>query len=60
MATSPTTPEPQPDQVLARKYRPQTFSELIGQERVRSALDDAIALRRIISRFSTKQQIIIE
>jgi DNA polymerase-3 subunit gamma/tau len=34
-------------QVIARKYRPQTFSELIGQEHVRATLDHAIAQRRI-------------
>ena len=34
-------------QVIARKYRPQTFSELIGQEHVRSTLDNAITQRRI-------------
>ena len=30
-------------QVIARKYRPQTFSELIGQEHVRTTLENAIA-----------------
>ncbi len=34
-------------QVIARKYRPQNFSELIGQEHVRSTLDNAITQRRI-------------
>ncbi len=34
-------------QVIARKYRPQTFSELIGQEHVRTTLENAIAQRRI-------------
>lgn len=34
-------------QVIARKYRPQTFSELIGQEHVRSTLENAIQQRRI-------------
>ncbi len=34
-------------QVIARKYRPQTFSELIGQEHVRATLDHAIEQRRI-------------
>jgi len=34
-------------QVIARKYRPQTFGELIGQEHVRSTLENAIAQRRI-------------
>jgi len=34
-------------QVLARKYRPQTFAELLGQEPVRATLENAIAQRRI-------------
>ncbi|MCW5978548.1 MAG: DNA polymerase III subunit gamma/tau [Bryobacteraceae bacterium] len=34
-------------QVLARKYRPQSFAELIGQEHVRTTLDNAIAANRI-------------
>jgi DNA polymerase-3 subunit gamma/tau len=34
-------------QVIARKYRPQTFAELIGQEHVRTTLEHAIAQRRI-------------
>jgi DNA polymerase-3 subunit gamma/tau len=34
-------------QVLARKYRPQSFAELLGQEHVRATLENAIAQRRI-------------
>ena len=34
-------------QVIARKYRPQTFAELIGQEHVRTTLENAIAQKRI-------------
>jgi DNA polymerase-3 subunit gamma/tau len=34
-------------QVIARKYRPQNFSELIGQEHVRTTLENAIAQNRI-------------
>src|SRR6476646_8444453 len=34
-------------QVIARKYRPQTFAELIGQEHVRTTLENAINQRRI-------------
>jgi len=34
-------------QVIARKYRPASFSELIGQEHVRTTLQNAIAQRRI-------------
>src|SRR5271169_891354 len=34
-------------QVIARKYRPQNFSELIGQEHVKTTLENAIAQQRI-------------
>ena len=34
-------------QVIARKYRPQTFAELISQEHVRTTLENAISQRRI-------------
>ncbi|HYL35365.1 MAG TPA: DNA polymerase III subunit gamma/tau [Bryobacteraceae bacterium] len=34
-------------QVIARKYRPQSFGELIGQEHVRTTLENAISQRRI-------------
>src|SRR5579864_7206342 len=34
-------------QVIARKYRPQSFAELIGQEHVKTTLENAIAQRRI-------------
>jgi DNA polymerase-3 subunit gamma/tau len=34
-------------QVIARKYRPQSFAELIGQEPVRTTLENAIAQKRI-------------
>ncbi|MDR3718153.1 MAG: DNA polymerase III subunit gamma/tau, partial [Bryobacteraceae bacterium] len=34
-------------QVIARKYRPQSFDELIGQEHVRSTLSNAIKSNRI-------------
>ena len=34
-------------QVIARKYRPQTFAELVGQEHVRTTLENAIAQSRI-------------
>ena len=34
-------------QVIARKYRPQSFGELIGQEHVRTTLENAIAQNRI-------------
>ncbi len=34
-------------QVIARKYRPQSFAELIGQESVKVTLENAITQRRI-------------
>ena len=34
-------------QVIARKYRPQIFAELVGQEHVRATLENAITQRRI-------------
>jgi DNA polymerase-3 subunit gamma/tau len=34
-------------QVIARKYRPREFEELIGQEHVKSTLDNAITQKRI-------------
>jgi DNA polymerase-3 subunit gamma/tau len=34
-------------QVIARKYRPQAFAELISQEHVKTTLENAIKLRRI-------------
>ncbi len=34
-------------QVIARKYRPQTFSDLIGQEHVQKTLTNAIESRRL-------------
>ncbi|WP_284125016.1 DNA polymerase III subunit gamma/tau [Parerythrobacter aestuarii] len=47
------TPEPskQPYRVLARKYRPQTFSELIGQEPMVRTLANAIARDRLAHAF---------
>src|SRR2546423_15546995 len=34
-------------QVIARKYRPQSFAELIGQEHVRTTIENAISQNRI-------------
>jgi DNA polymerase-3 subunit gamma/tau len=34
-------------QVIARKYRPQTFADLIGQQHVKTTLENAIAQNRI-------------
>ncbi len=47
------TPEPaaQPYRVLARKYRPQTFAELIGQEAMVRTLANAIARERLAHAF---------
>ena len=39
--------EPKPYVVVARRYRPQTFSELIGQEHVAQALSNAISTERV-------------
>jgi DNA polymerase-3 subunit gamma/tau len=43
--------EPQPYRVLARKYRPQTFAELIGQEALVRTLTNAIQQNRIAHAF---------
>jgi len=37
----------EPYQVIARKYRPQRFEELLGQEAVRVTIENAIGQRRI-------------
>jgi DNA polymerase III subunit gamma/tau len=58
-ASAPTPPKPalsspvpsQPYRVLARKYRPQTFSELIGQEAMVRTLANAIARDRLAHAF---------
>ncbi len=34
-------------QVIARKYRPQTFGDVVAQEHVKTTLENAIALKRI-------------
>ena len=50
--TPPVTPDPaQPYRVLARKYRPQTFAELIGQEAMVRTLANAIARDRLAHAF---------
>jgi DNA polymerase-3 subunit gamma/tau len=36
-----------PYQVIARKYRPQTFGDLIGQEHVKTTLENAISASRV-------------
>jgi len=40
-------PSKVPYQVIARKYRPQSFSELVSQSHVKTTLDNAIKQRRI-------------
>ncbi|MDT8280475.1 MAG: DNA polymerase III subunit gamma/tau [Erythrobacter sp.] len=54
-AAQPAKPAPaatnQPYRVLARKYRPQTFSELIGQEAMVRTLANAIARDRLAHAF---------
>ena len=53
-AEPPAAPAPavnQPYRVLARKYRPQTFSELIGQEPMVRTLANAIARDRLAHAF---------
>jgi DNA polymerase-3 subunit gamma/tau len=49
--TAPSIPGGQPYRVLARKYRPQTFSELIGQEAMVRTLANAIARDRLAHAF---------
>jgi len=51
-APKPTADEPaQPYRVLARKYRPQTFSELIGQEPMVRTLANGIERERLAHAF---------
>jgi DNA polymerase-3 subunit gamma/tau len=50
MTTNPTTAETIPAKqyvVVARRYRPQAFDELVGQEHVAQALTNAIASNRV-------------
>ena len=50
-AAPPATDPAQPYRVLARKYRPQTFAELIGQEAMVRTLANAIARDRLAHAF---------
>ena len=50
-APTPVATTNQPYRVLARKYRPQTFSELIGQEAMVRTLANAIARDRLAHAF---------
>ena len=43
----PQPAKPQPYRVLARKYRPQSFGELIGQDAMVRTLGNAIARDRL-------------
>src|ERR1044072_2876459 len=45
--TGPMSDSPLPYRVLARKYRPQTFSELIGQEAMVQTLANPIRRERL-------------
>jgi DNA polymerase III subunit gamma/tau len=48
---APSAPPSQPYRVLARKYRPQTFAELIGQEPMVQTLANAIRRDRLAHAF---------
>ncbi|MBV1687663.1 DNA polymerase III subunit gamma/tau [Novosphingobium sp. G106] len=50
-AAPPAAPAAQPYRVLARKYRPQTFAELIGQEPMVQTLANAIRRERLAHAF---------
>jgi len=50
-APAPAAPSNQPYRVLARKYRPQTFSELIGQDAMVRTLGNAIERDRLAHAF---------
>src|SRR5512135_738814 len=52
LPSDPQTPDRGPDPqgpyvVVARRYRPQTFDELVGQEHVAKALSNAISTGRV-------------
>src|SRR5881628_3547509 len=49
--TSPTVASSSPYRVLARKYRPQTFAQLIGQDAMVQTLANAIARGRLAHAF---------
>ena len=51
MATAPDSQPAQPYRVLARKYRPQRFGELIGQDAMVRTLGNAIRRERIAHAF---------
>ncbi|MGQ0527127.1 MAG: DNA polymerase III subunit gamma/tau [Alphaproteobacteria bacterium] len=49
--SQPASPDPKPYRVLARKYRPQNFDELIGQDPLVRTLKNAISSGRIAHAF---------
>ena len=49
--SDPTPTSAQPYRVLARKYRPSTFAEMIGQEALVRTLSNAFATGRIAHAF---------
>ena len=51
VSMAPAAPAAQPYRVLARKYRPQTFAELIGQEPMVQTLANAIRRERLAHAF---------
>ncbi|MFM6932259.1 MAG: DNA polymerase III subunit gamma/tau [Novosphingobium sp.] len=51
VASAPTSTPAQPYRVLARKYRPQTFAELIGQDAMVQTLANAIRRDRLAHAF---------
>ena len=51
VAPPPAAPPAQPYRVLARKYRPQTFSELLGQDAMVQTLGNAIKRDRLAHAF---------
>ena len=51
MYASATVPTPMSYTVLARKYRPQTFADLVGQEHVTRTLSNAIESDRVAHAF---------
>jgi DNA polymerase-3 subunit gamma/tau len=51
VASPPAPAAPQPYRVLARKYRPQTFAELIGQDAMVQTLANAIRRERLAHAF---------
>src|SRR3546814_21142333 len=51
LSPSPSSEAAQPYRVLARKYRPKTFAELIGQEALVRTLSNALESSRLAHAF---------